>query len=237
MRLVPAHVRNPQHCRRIGYWAWRLETSVMSTSESKWPELINMSGATDFHYFSYSKYEIAINKITGFPSDTQRVKSLEPQTLHCQASKDENRFRGNCILVNSRPCNVGLQKTKTGSKWHWIALSLNVIGASLLRRSSVSDRSHFCLQYLRVVFGFCVLAVWIVTLVVKSVLSEPDWLHMTSLKRLHTKFSRKSYWILRGLLVMILGARGQPPRWKTMIFIGALFKIEGRPFPVRMPPG
>ena len=33
-------------------------------------------------------------------------------------------------------------------------------------------------------FCFCVLAIWIVTLVVKSVLSEPDYLHMACLKRL-----------------------------------------------------
>ena len=36
---------------------------------------------------------------------------------------------------------------------------------------------------------------------------------------------------------MILGAPGHPPRRKTMIFIGALFKIEGRPFRAQAPPG
>ena len=36
---------------------------------------------------------------------------------------------------------------------------------------------------------------------------------------------------------MILGVRGHPPRRKTMIFIGGLFKIEGRPFRARASPG
>ena len=36
---------------------------------------------------------------------------------------------------------------------------------------------------------------------------------------------------------MILGAPGHPPRRKAMIFIGGLFKIEGRPFRAQAPPG
>ena len=36
---------------------------------------------------------------------------------------------------------------------------------------------------------------------------------------------------------MMLGVRGHPPRRKTMICIGGLFKIEGRPFRAQAPPG
>ena len=36
---------------------------------------------------------------------------------------------------------------------------------------------------------------------------------------------------------MILGARGHPPKSKTMISQGGLFKIEGLCFRARAPPG
>ncbi len=60
------------------------------------------------------------------------------------------------------------------------------------------------------------------------------WLHFGVI--LEAKIYQKSHRSSKAVLGSILAAPGHAPRSKTWIFIGGLFKIEGRPFRARGPP-
>ena len=51
------------------------------------------------------------------------------------------------------------------------------------------------------------------------------------------KCDKKTYTISKAFSESILGVPGHPPRPKPLILLGALFKIEGRPFRARELPG
>ena len=61
------------------------------------------------------------------------------------------------------------------------------------------------------------------------------WFHLVSIFEVENY--KKSYWFSNTVLMWILAPPGHLPRPKPLKMLGGLFKIEGRPFRARAPPG